>query len=88
MICDPAPVGGLRLALTAAGIPWQLATPQKWKRGVDGWLIAPKAASTEKKRRAREVAARMFPHLRVTNATADALLIAEYARLIREEASC
>jgi hypothetical protein len=70
---------GLRMALTAAGIPFTLATPQKWKRAVDGFLIAPKATPTEKKRRAREVAGRMFPHLKVTNATADALLIAQFA---------
>jgi Holliday junction resolvasome RuvABC endonuclease subunit len=73
--------GGLLMALDAAGIPFFNPTPTTWKKAVDPYLIAPKEAKTEKKRRAREIAKRLFPTAKVTNATADALLLARYAQL-------
>jgi hypothetical protein len=76
--------GGLLMALDAAGIPFLNPTPTTWKKAVDPYLIAPKEAKTEKKRRAREIAKRLFPTAKVTNATADALLLARYAQLKAE----
>ena len=61
-----ASYGALRMALVAAEIPFDLVTPQRWQ-GV---------MRCRSKRRAEE----LFPGLRVTRSTADALLLAEYAR--------
>lgn len=77
--------GFLRACLTAADIPWGEVTPGVWQRSM-GCLLPKKAGqkkgptSTEKKNHNKGVAQRLFPDLRITRATADALLIAEYGR--------
>jgi crossover junction endodeoxyribonuclease RuvC len=77
--------GGLRMALTALEVRWDLILPSKWQRVFS--LTKRKGESkTAKKNRHKEVAARLFPEVRVTHAVADALLIAEYAK--REYAPC
>ena len=63
--------GHLEMALTAAGIPFERVTPQKWQKAM-GCLT--KGDKNVSKRRAQE----LFPSIKVTHATADALLIAEY----------
>lgn len=63
--------GHLEMALTAAGIPFERVRPQKWQQ-VMGCLT--KGDKNVSKRRAQE----LFPQLKVTHATADALLIADY----------
>ena len=76
--------GGLRMALTAAEIPWEEATPQAWQKGL-GISKRDKAESgTEWKNRLKAKAQQLFPSVRVTLATADALLIAEYCKRKRE----
>lgn len=67
--------GGLRMALIAAGIPFEAVSPQKWQKAM-GCLT--KGDKNVSKRKAQE----LFPSLKVTHATADALLLAEYARRI------
>lgn len=72
--------GGLRMALTAAKIPFDEITPQKWQRSLG---IAPRKKTESKaqfKRRLKQKAQQLFPGVTVTLATADALLIAEYCR--------
>jgi len=63
--------GHLEMALTAAGIPFERVRPQVWQKTL-GCLT--KGDKNVSKRRAQE----LFPQLKVTHATADALLIAEY----------
>jgi len=63
--------GHLEMALTAAGIPFERVRPQKWQQ-VMGCLT--KGDKNVSKRRAQE----LFPSMKVTHATADALLIAAY----------
>jgi len=65
--------GHLEMALTAAGIPFERVAPQKWQKAL-GCLT--KGDKNVSKRRAQE----LFPQMKVTHATADALLIAEYGR--------
>lgn len=77
-----ASYGGLRMALVAAGIPFEEVTPQKWQKEYQ--LARGKGESkTSWKNRLKAKAQQLFPDLVVTLATADALLIAEYARRTR-----
>lgn len=64
--------GRLQMALTALGIPYERVRPQAWQKAM-GCLT--KGDKNVSKRRAQE----LFPDLKITHATADALLIAEYA---------
>lgn len=63
--------GHLEMALTAAGIPFERVRPQVWQKELSCLTGGDKNVS---KRRAQE----LFPHLKVTHATADALLIAHH----------
>ena len=65
--------GRLQMVLTAMGIPYERVRPAIWQKAM-GCLT--KGDKNVSKRRAQE----LFPALKVTHATADALLIAEYAR--------
>jgi len=65
--------GALEMALTAAGIPFERVSPQKWQKAL-GCLT--KGNKNVSKRKAQE----LFPQLKITHATADALLIAEWGR--------
>jgi hypothetical protein len=59
------------MALTAAGIPFERVRPQKWQQAMGCMTKGDKNVS---KRRAQE----LYPQLKITHATADALLIATY----------
>jgi len=63
--------GHLEMALTAAGIPFERVRPQVWQKAM-GCLTRGEKNVT--KRKAQE----LYPQLKVTHATADALLIATY----------
>lgn len=63
--------GHLEMALTAAGIPFERVRPQAWQKSLACMTGGNKNVS---KRRAQE----LFPSLKITHATADALLIAYY----------
>jgi len=65
--------GHLEMALTAAGIPFERVTPQKWQKAMGCMTKGDKNVS---KRRAQE----LFPSIKCTHATADALLIAQFGR--------
>lgn len=66
-------LGALEMALVAAGISFDHVLPRKWQQAM-GCLSGGDKNVT--KRRAQE----MFPHLTITHAVADALLIAEWCR--------
>ncbi len=59
--------------LIASRIPFEEVTPQKWQKTLS-------CLSRGDKNITKAKAQQLFPGLRVTHATADALLIAEYAR--------
>ena len=63
--------GHLEMALTAAGIPFERVRPQVWQKAMGCMTKGDKNVS---KRRAQE----LFPSMKMTHATADALLIASY----------
>ena len=65
--------GHLEMALTAAWIPFVRVSPQKWQGALGCRTGGDKNVS---KARAQE----LFPNLKPTHATADALLIMEYGR--------
>jgi len=76
--------GGLLMALTAAGIPFDQVAPIKWQNVME--VRTPKDRRAElghkdkniNKRRAEQ----LFPKIKVTHAIADALLLASYARRV------
>lgn len=63
--------GNLEMALTAAGIPFERVRPQVWQKTLG---CMSKGNKNVTKAKAQE----LFPHMKVTHATADALLIATY----------
>lgn len=63
--------GHLEMALTAAGIPFERVRPQVWQKALGCMTKGDKNIT---KRKAQE----LFPQIKVTHATADALLIAHY----------
>ena len=65
--------GHLEMALTAAGIPFERVRPQVWQKALGCMTKGDKNVTKAK-------AQEMFPSLKVTHATADALLIAEYGK--------
>jgi crossover junction endodeoxyribonuclease RuvC len=65
--------GFLRGILTATGIPFDEVSPQKWQKAMGCLTKGDKNVSKAK-------AQQLFPHLKVTHAIADALLIAEFCR--------
>ena len=63
--------GHLEMALTAAGIPFERVRPQAWQKTMG---CMSKGDKNVTKARAQE----LFPSLKITHSTADALLIASY----------
>lgn len=74
--------GFLRGCLVALGIPFEEVTPQRWQRAL-GCLTKRGATRTQHKNAMKAKAQNLFPQLKVTLATADALLICEYGRRLR-----
>jgi crossover junction endodeoxyribonuclease RuvC len=67
--------GFIRGLLTAHKISYELVTPQKWQKAMQ-------CESKGNKNITKAAAQRLFPDRKITHATADALLIAEYGRRI------
>lgn len=65
--------GFLRGCLIASGVPFEEVTPQAWQKEL-GCL------SRGDKNVTKARAQQLFPSLKITHATADALLLAEYAQ--------
>jgi hypothetical protein len=75
--------GALRMALTAAGIPFDEVTPQRWQKTLG---VTPREKGEPKssfKARLKTKAQSLFPRTSITLKTADALLLAEYCRRLR-----
>lgn len=75
--------GFLRGCLIAAGIPFDEITPQTWQKGIGTIPRTKVETKTQWKGRLRQRAQQLFPHATVTADIADALLIAEYGRRVR-----
>lgn len=69
--------GALRMALICSGIPFETVTPQKWQKELQ-------CLSRGNKNVTKKKAQELFPKLKITHATADAILLAEYARRTRK----
>ena len=69
----------IRGMVTAAGIPFEAVTPQKWQLSF-GLKKDKGEAPGAWKNRLKAKAQQLFPAVKVTLATADALLIAEFCR--------
>lgn len=72
--------GGLRMALVACCIPFEEHTPQAWQKALG---ITPRNKDESKsqfKTRLKARAQQLFPGAKITLATADAVLIAEFCR--------
>ena len=71
--------GQIQGVLTAMSIPWDLVTPKTWQKEFN--LNGKFASKTQRKNEHKARAQSLFPHLKqITHATADALLLSEYAR--------
>jgi crossover junction endodeoxyribonuclease RuvC len=70
--------GFLRGLLTAFEIPFDEARPQKWQKAMGCMSKGDKNITKQK-------AQQLHPELKITHATADAILIAEFARRLRTE---
>lgn len=76
--------GGLRMALIAAGIPFEQVVPRTWQKDMGIPPRKKEESKTQWKNRLKAMAQQLFPDERVMLATADALLIAEWCRRKRE----
>ena len=76
--------GHLEMALLALKLRTNYVTPQKWQKmyqvGTSSITKSTAAEKKEHKLKLKEKAQLLFPDKKVTNATCDALLIAEYGR--------
>jgi len=70
--------GFLKGVIQALGIKLELVRPQVWQKSFGLGTASRCASKTEWKNKLKAEAQRRFPTLRVTLATADALLIADY----------
>ena len=76
--------GALKMALTCCYIPYEMVTPQKWKKEF-GLIFQKKLKMTQTqiKNKDKARAQELFPSIKMTHAIADSLLIAEYGRRTR-----
>ncbi|MGA0384854.1 MAG: hypothetical protein ACO3L1_07780 [Flavobacteriaceae bacterium] len=65
-------------SLRSLRFPLHLVKPQIWQKGLAG--LKPKMGYTARKRVLKDNAVRLFPDLKITNATADAVLIMTWYR--------
>ena len=70
--------GFIKGVVQALGIKLELVRPQVWQKSLSLGTASRCASKTEWKNKLKAEAQRRFPQLRVTLATADALLIADY----------
>jgi crossover junction endodeoxyribonuclease RuvC len=77
--------GGLRMALIANDIRLESVTPQKWQKGIGMIPRAKTESKVEWKQRLKARAQELFPGVKFTLSTSDAILIAEYGRRIENE---
>lgn len=74
--------GSIRMALTAAKIPFETVPPQVWQKklGIPPRNKKKNESKSAFKNRLKARAAQLFPDEKITLQTADAILLAEYCR--------
>ncbi len=72
--------GSLKMALTAAGIPFEEIVPRTWQKALSVSPRKKTETKTQWKNRLKAKAQQLFPQVDVTLATCDALLIAEFCK--------
>lgn len=75
---------GCRMALIAAGISFDIVTPQKWQKGLGIKPGGKDKNRTKWKNLLKAKAQQLFPNQKITLKTADALLICEFLRRFNE----
>lgn len=75
--------GKLKMALTAACVPYLEVMPQKWQKAVGVPTRGKAESKVAFKARLKGLAQSLFPNEKVTLAVSDALLIAYYCREIK-----
>lgn len=70
----------LKALIAISEIPFILVHPMKWQNDLNLRLKGKKEEKTERKRRYRDIAARLYPEVKVTLWNADALLIMHFGR--------
>jgi len=71
--------GIVRASVVCHKIPLELVSAQRWQKPF-GLIFPATVKRTQKKNQHKAKAQELFPHLKVTHATADALLICDYWR--------
>lgn len=79
--------GMLKGFVIACGCRIEMATPQRWQKSLGIPSKKKTESKTQWKNRLKQRAEEIFPQLKVTLKTADALLIMEYARRLNKERS-
>jgi hypothetical protein len=75
--------GWVRMALTAAKIPWSEVHPRTWQKALGVQPRKKEESKAQFKKRLREIAGRLFPSANVMAKTADSILLSEYCRRLR-----
>jgi len=87
--------GFVQGVLVSTGVPYELVTPQSWmkhmripKRDIQMHPETKKElpgseSKTEYKRRLKQKAEELYPKIKITNDTADAILIADYCKRLK-----
>lgn len=71
--------GFLRGVLVSLKVPFIEVQPEKWKK-VMGVTLTAKATRTDKKNLSKQLAQQLYPYIKITHSTAEALLLATYGR--------
>lgn len=77
--------GFLRGCLVALRIPFEEVLPQRWQRELGLVVRGSGLTYSDRKNRNKQKAANLFPAVKVTHATADALLLMQYVRKTARE---
>lgn len=73
--------GLVHMALVAARIPYELVHPKTWQKHYAKRL--PGESKSTWKNKLKEAAQNLFPHVKITLAVADAILLAHYGTMAR-----
>lgn len=76
--------GALRMALIALEIPFEAIAPMTWQKGLGIPSRKKTESKTEFKNRLKAKAQELYPKVKVTLKTCDALLLAEYCRRLEK----
>ena len=73
---------GIRMALIANMIPFHDVTSMKWQKKLSVAKSNPAVPKTAHKNNLKAAAQQLFPHIKMTKALCDALLLCEYGKIM------